>query len=45
MMEEVVRLVRDEVHAGVMEKAGQKYRLRKGVEVWLYVSALPVRPG
>jgi hypothetical protein len=44
LVDEADRYVKGESHSGVLEWTEQKekLRLKEGVEVWLYVSALPV---
>lgn len=49
LIDEAGRLVRGEAHSGVLEYdkldgGVGRFALREGVQVWLYVSALPVSP-
>lgn len=42
LLSEAIRLARGEAHSGVLVRTGEVFALAPGVEVWLYVSALPV---
>lgn len=44
LIDEAARVVRGERGEGVLELRNGAFRMKEGVEVWLYVSALPVSP-
>lgn len=45
LLEEGRRVAAGDDHLGVLELQEGQFRLKAGVQVWMYVSALPVSPG
>lgn len=43
LMEEASKLIKGDKHEDILEWQEGLFKLRDGVEVWLYVSTLPVR--